>query len=215
MFHICVRVRGSSPVVGSSRKMSGGWAIRLAARSRRRRMPPEYWVTGFVAASDKPELLEEFTGLALRRAAPEALQAREEHEILDARECLVERGVLSGEADELADDLGLAHDVVAEDAGVAGVGPQECREHRDRRGLARAVRAEHPVDRSGRDPQVDAVDGTGATEGLDEAVGLDRPPGAGIAGHLDSCSCRSVRSIAAGGQSCWRRAMSAERSTPA
>ena len=39
--HIWPRVRGSSPVVGSSRKISGGRVIRLAARSSRRRMPPE------------------------------------------------------------------------------------------------------------------------------------------------------------------------------
>ena len=41
--HIWPRVRGSSPVVGSSRKISGGRVIRLAARSSRRRMPPENW----------------------------------------------------------------------------------------------------------------------------------------------------------------------------
>ncbi|GII54483.1 hypothetical protein Pth03_28720 [Planotetraspora thailandica] len=36
-----VRLRGSSPVVGSSRKSTWGRPTRLAARSRRRRMPPE------------------------------------------------------------------------------------------------------------------------------------------------------------------------------
>ena len=35
------RLRGSSPVVGSSRKMTGGLATSAAARSSRRRMPPE------------------------------------------------------------------------------------------------------------------------------------------------------------------------------
>ena len=35
------RLRGSSPVVGSSRKSTSGVPTRLAARSRRRRMPPE------------------------------------------------------------------------------------------------------------------------------------------------------------------------------
>jgi ABC-type multidrug transport system ATPase subunit len=35
------RLRGSSPVVGSSRNSTGGVTISEAARSRRRRMPPE------------------------------------------------------------------------------------------------------------------------------------------------------------------------------
>ena len=39
--HSSTRLRGSSPVVGSSRKSTGGVAMRLAARSSRRRMPPE------------------------------------------------------------------------------------------------------------------------------------------------------------------------------
>ena len=36
-----IRLRGSSPVVGSSRKSTGGRATSAAARSSRRRIPPE------------------------------------------------------------------------------------------------------------------------------------------------------------------------------
>ena len=39
--HIERRDRGSSPVVGSSRKITGGVAIKLTAKSSRRRIPPE------------------------------------------------------------------------------------------------------------------------------------------------------------------------------
>ena len=39
--HMSVRLRGSRPVVGSSRNSTGGSATRAPARSRRRRMPPE------------------------------------------------------------------------------------------------------------------------------------------------------------------------------
>ena len=46
-----MRAWGSSPVVGSSRKMTGGFPIRLIAMSRRRRMPPEYVDTFRAAAS--------------------------------------------------------------------------------------------------------------------------------------------------------------------
>ncbi len=40
--HMRTRLVGSSPVVGSSRKRTGGRVTMLAARSSRRRMPPEY-----------------------------------------------------------------------------------------------------------------------------------------------------------------------------
>ena len=39
--HRLCRLRGSSPVVGSSRKITGGCATSAPARSRRRRIPPE------------------------------------------------------------------------------------------------------------------------------------------------------------------------------
>ena len=39
--HITERLRGSSPVVGSSRNSTSGRPMRLAARSSRRRIPPE------------------------------------------------------------------------------------------------------------------------------------------------------------------------------
>ena len=45
------RDSGSSPVVGSSRKITGGFPMRLMAMSRRRRMPPEYVATLRLAAS--------------------------------------------------------------------------------------------------------------------------------------------------------------------
>ena len=49
--HTSMRAWGSSPVVGSSRKMTGGFPMRLIAMSRRRRMPPEYVDTLRAAAS--------------------------------------------------------------------------------------------------------------------------------------------------------------------
>src|SRR4029450_1526285 len=49
--HTSMRACGSSPVVGSSRKITGGFPMRLMAMSRRRRMPPEYVATLRLAAS--------------------------------------------------------------------------------------------------------------------------------------------------------------------
>ena len=51
--HSSSRLRGSRPVVGSSRYRNRGRPTRLAARSSRRRIPPEYALTYFVAASDR------------------------------------------------------------------------------------------------------------------------------------------------------------------
>jgi hypothetical protein len=48
---------GSRLDVGSSRKTTGGATIRLAARSSRRRIPPEYVFTARPAASSRPNSL--------------------------------------------------------------------------------------------------------------------------------------------------------------
>ncbi len=68
MSHICPRVRGSRPVVGSSRKISGGRVIRLAARSSRRRMPPENCEIGLSAASSRPNCSSRRSVVARARA---------------------------------------------------------------------------------------------------------------------------------------------------
>ena len=49
--HTRWRLVGSSPVVGSSKNSTGGRVIKLAARSSRRRMPPEYPFSTRSAAS--------------------------------------------------------------------------------------------------------------------------------------------------------------------
>ena len=51
MSQISLRLRGSSPVVGSSRKSMRGRVSMLDARSSRRRMPPEYVFAVLSAAS--------------------------------------------------------------------------------------------------------------------------------------------------------------------
>ena len=51
MVHISARLRGSRPVVGSSRKTISGRDTSVIARSSRRRMPPEYVASGLRAAS--------------------------------------------------------------------------------------------------------------------------------------------------------------------
>ncbi|MNR50938.1 hypothetical protein D3C85_1705300 [compost metagenome] len=57
IFQTSMRASGSSPVVGSSRKMICGFPTRLKAMSSLRRMPPEYVDALRSAASDKPKRL--------------------------------------------------------------------------------------------------------------------------------------------------------------
>ena len=59
--------------------------------------------------------------------------------------------------------------VAAEQRDVAGVGAQQPEQDPDGRGLPGAVRAEESVHLTGRDLQVETVEGVRGTEGLYEA----------------------------------------------
>ena len=191
--HICPRVRGSRPVVGSSRKISGGRVIRLAARSSRRRMPPEKCLIGLFAASVRSNCSSSRSAVRRATRRGRALEAGEEDEVLGGGEQLVDRGVLAGDAEQLADDVRLAADVDAEDGRLARVDRQQGREHLEHGGLAGAVGAEHAEDLAAAHGQVDGVDGALVAERLDQAVrvdgqrgvlggGLGTDPGAGRGG---------------------------------
>ena len=186
--HIWPRVRGSRPVVGSSRKISGGCEIRLAARSSRRRMPPEKVEICLSRASVRPKRSSRSDGRAFDLAEDEALQATEEPEVLRAGEVLVDRGVLPGDADELADHVGVPTYVDAEDAGLAAVHRQQGGEHLEGGGLARAVGAEHAEDLAATYLEVDPVDRSEVAEGLDEPGGRD-----GQVGVRNLCHGPSMR----------------------
>ena len=192
--HIWPRVRGSRPVVGSSRKISGGRVIRLAARSSRRRMPPENCEIGRSAASSSPKLPSSSAAVGLGPARGQALEPAEEPEVLAGGEVLVDRGVLPGDADQLAHLVGAARDVDAEDLGAAAVDRQQRREHPEHRGLAGAVGAEHAEDLAAAYLEVDAVDGAEVAEGLDEPGGVDGEVAARDVecGHAHDSASRAV-----------------------
>ena len=98
--HTSMRACGSRPVVGSSRKITGGSPIRLIAMSSRRRMPPEY-VAGLPAAGlGEREAREQVVGDPA--GVLQVPQLSDQHEVLAAGEDLVDRGELPGEADRLA-----------------------------------------------------------------------------------------------------------------
>jgi DNA-binding MarR family transcriptional regulator len=106
-------------------------------------------------------------GLGLGAAAGQG----EEHVIhagVAAGQVGVDGGVLAGEADAVADLLGLADHVQAEDLGAAAVGAQDGGEGEDADGggLAGAGGAEQPEHGARRHLEVDAVEGHDLAESL-------------------------------------------------
>ena len=153
--HMARRLRGSSPVVGSSRKSSRGWPISALARSRRRRMPPEYVLETRSAASSRSK--RPSSSSARRRDSPPEPAGTGGRTSTGSR-------VRSGSrrprrtgprGRSAAHALRVAADVEAADAGAAGVGPKERRQNPHtssscRRRSARAVPSTVPLQRSGR-----------------------------------------------------------------
>ena len=153
--HTAMRACGSSPAVGSSRKMTGGFPIRLIAMSRRRRMPPEY-----VAARREPASVSEnrsSRSSAMWPGSVEVPQLGDEHQVLPPGEDLVHGGELSGQADRLAYLRRLRGDVEAVDGGRPRIRLEQRGEDPDDRGLARPVGAEQGEDAAPRHVEVDAA----------------------------------------------------------
>ena len=145
--HTSLRLRGSCPVVGSSRKSTSrahdeaGREVEPAAHPARVRLRLA------VGGLGQPELVEQLVARArARRARDEVEQPAEQLEVLAPGEHLVDRVVLAGEPDPVADLGGVARDVEAGDPRAPGVGAQQRAEDPHRRRLARAVRAEQPAD---------------------------------------------------------------------
>jgi hypothetical protein len=97
-------------------------------------------------------------------------QATEQDQVLPTGEVLVNRGVLTGQADPGADRGGLPDDVVSENPSAAAVRALESGEHPDRGGLAGAVRPQHPIHRPGGHGEIDAVHRARAAEHLDQTL---------------------------------------------
>ncbi|GAA0929892.1 hypothetical protein GCM10009558_042910 [Virgisporangium aurantiacum] len=97
---------------------------------------------------------------------------------------LVDRGVLAGQPDDPPHLLRFGQHVDAVHRGPTGVGPQQRREDAHGRGLAGTVRAEQTEDGSLGHAQVDAVERTHRSVGLDECLGHD-----GINHATDPSAC--------------------------
>jgi hypothetical protein len=126
---------------------------------------------GRLAQADALDQLVAATpALALRDPVQGSLEAH----VLARGQLRVERRLLEGGADRVADPGAVGDDVVARDPCASGAGGEESGEDVDGRRLAGAVRAEEAVDRAGRDLEVDSGDGADAAlEFADEAARLD------------------------------------------
>ena len=154
--HIWPRVRGSRPVVGSSRKISGGWAIRLAARSSRRRMPPENCEICLSAASSRPNRPSRSSAV-VRRDFAEATPSRRPNSQRFSRAVRFS----STEAycpvtpTSWRTTCGCCWTSTPKICALAAVHRQQGREHLQHRGLAGAVGPEDAEDLAAADLEVD------------------------------------------------------------
>ena len=107
MSHIARRLRGSRPVVGSSRKITGGSPISVMARSSLRRMPPENPATGLLGGVRRSKRSSRSS--ARRRAldAAEVVQVGHQPKVLLGGEQVVDGRELAGDADRGTHGVGM------------------------------------------------------------------------------------------------------------
>ncbi len=97
--HIACRLRGSRPVVGSSRKITSGLAIRLAGEVQPAAHPARVGRHAAVGRFGEVEPREQLTRASARRPRRQPPQPAHHLEVLGPGLELVERGVLAGQAD--------------------------------------------------------------------------------------------------------------------
>ena len=203
--HRSLRLWGSSPVVGSSRKRTVGRATRAAARSRRRRIPPEYVFSVRSPASARLNCASSSSARPPTDGPAQVVEVADHLEVLPAGQVLVHGRVLAGQSDQAPDQAGLFGHVVPEHPGATAVGPQDGGQDPHRGGLPRSVGPEQAEHGALGDGEADPVEGAHlelALEGLLELFGFDRVLHAGA---ILSGRWGLARSGAAtGGRSCDR-----------
>jgi hypothetical protein len=107
------------------------------------------------------------------RRARQAVDARDEFQILAHRKILVETEVLRHVADARLDLCGFGADVEAEAGAAALVGREQAAQHADGGGLARAVGAEEAEDRAAPDLHRQVADDHSPAERFGQAAHVD------------------------------------------
>ena len=172
--HIPARPRGSRPVVGSSRKSTGGFATRAPARSSRRRIPPDQPLTTRPAASVRSNCSSSSSARCAAGLRAEVVEPPDHVEVLEPGEVLVHRGVLAGHADPAAQRLAVAgrRRARARSRSPAS-GLQQGGQHPDRGRLPRPVGAQEAHHGALLDLEVEPVEGRHVAVPLLKPRGLD------------------------------------------
>ena len=175
------RLRGSSPVVGSSRNSTcghgheAGGEVEAAAHAAGERLHQ------LVGGVGEVEALEQLVGPARRRRRLEqVVEPPDHHEVLPRAEQPVDGGLLRGDADARgAPAAGSADDVEAGDRAPMPVGGRRQRgEDADGGGLAGAVVAEQAEHGARGDVEIEVAQRPEVAEALAEAAGPDAAPSA-------------------------------------
>jgi hypothetical protein len=127
-----------------------------------------------VGGVQQVEALEEVRGSRLRLALGQVVEASDHDEVLGARQVLVDRRVLAGEADPRPQRSRVVDHVETGDPGATAVGREERGQDPDRRRLAGAIRAQQAEHGAGLDRQVDPAQRLDVLVGLTQPTGLDR-----------------------------------------
>ena len=116
---------------------------------------------------------QQLVGPAAGLPPGEPAQLADHDQIGPAGQVVVQRRVLAGQRDELADLHRVGDDVVAADPGVPGVGLQQGGQHPHGGGLARPVRAEQGEHAAPLRRDVHPGQRLGVPEALGQSLGLD------------------------------------------
>ena len=169
--HMSVRLLGSSPVVGSSKKMIGAVADQAHGDVEPAPHPAREGQQAAVGGLVEVELVEQVRGGL--PGIGDVAQLAHQHQVLPGGEHVVDRGELSGQADLLADLGGLLRHVEPGDARRAAVGVDQRGQDVDRGRLARAVGSEQGEDRAPPDGERHVVEHRYSLVSLHEVPHLD------------------------------------------
>jgi hypothetical protein len=164
--------RTAERAMGSDRNRSSRPLLRSVARPTAAH-PTGVGPHGPVGRAGELEALQQLVGPLARLATGQLRQAPGQPEVLTAGQVGIDRRVLAGKADPVADPIGVPDHVAAQDRGATTIGPKDGRQDTDRGRLAGAVGAEQPEHGARRDLEVDPVQGDDVAEALDQALHQD------------------------------------------
>jgi hypothetical protein len=157
MSHIARRLRGSRPVVGSSRKMISGRPTRGHGQIQFPAHAARIGRGQLLGRAGQVELLQQAGDHPVSLAGAQPLEIRHQLEVLLAGQQLVDRGELAGDPDGRTDSLSLRRYIVPGDTRRPAVSLDQRGQHVDRGRFPCPVWAEQGKDRTRLDIEIDAA----------------------------------------------------------